>query len=223
MKTKKIIKHHFRFIELIIILVLLAAMLSVLQLAISRLREMATKNICMDNLKVMGKAAQAYAADSDGWLPFSGLAWYKKNKIGGKMDAWISSSIASKNVAKFQCPEDSIPMDKRASGANKLWSKLEKGGGMVKLSYGINLVLTGIPKNPWLKAHRLDDIEEPEDCFLIGDAKKRDINSPSSFDYRHNKTANAVFVDGHVDSLKKVDVPKFNSSKTQAFWLGGYD
>jgi prepilin-type processing-associated H-X9-DG protein len=216
-------KHrHFNFLELIVVLAVGAVLLSTGMSALRGLNDKAQSALCTSNLRLMGQAAQAYAAASDGWLPFPGVSWYAKSKLGGKMDAWIDASVASKNTDKFLCPADLVPLEKRADSASKLWSLLENGkGGWVKLSYGINLFATGAPKHAYFRAHRLNDLAVPESCFLLGDAAQRDVTSPSGLLFRHGDAANAVFADGHVALLKPEEVPKFKSNLEQGFWVGG--
>ncbi len=215
---------RFNLVELIVVLGLFAIMLAVAAPAFARMYSQAQAQACTNNLRLMGEAAQAYAAASDGWLPFPGVSWYTKRMVGGKMDAWIDSAAPSKNTGAFLCPADAVPLEKRADSASKFWSLLENGkGGWVALSYGINLFATGAPKHPFFRPHRLTDLGSPAACFLIGDAIQRDITSPSSFAFRHGHAANATFADGRVTSLKTEDVPAFKSHLKQGFWVGGRD
>ncbi len=213
-------RKSFNCVELCCVVSILSAAVAVLLPAEIR----AQQKLCEDKLRQMGQAAQVYAADNGGWLPFSGLDWPTKNKLGGKMDAWIDGSAPSRNIDRFVCPADDVPLDKRQSCGNKIWLGLEGGGAAwAPISYGVNLVISGAPNNQYCQPHTLKSIEQPKDCFLVADATTRDICEKSRFSFRHDKKTNAVFVDGHTAELDEAAIPVFKSNLTQSFWVGGGD
>lgn len=218
-------KNVFTMVELIAIVVILAAVMVIIPTVVRCATVQGQVASCEENLKLIGAAAISYAADSDGWLPFNGLDWTMKNKLGDKLDAWIDGTVPSRNIERFLCPADNTPMDKRTDCGNKLWVAMENGpAAWAPLSYGINLIVTGIPKHQYYQPHKIKDMEQPKACFLAADAATRDICEKSRFSYRHDgKKANTVFADGHVSPLTEETVPVWKSNLCQAFWVGGGD
>ncbi len=223
---KRTIRKQFTLLELVIVLSFLSLMMFMVQAVAGQLATSAEKNTaCQDNLRKFAQAATQYAADSDSFLPFPGLFWTNSEMLGKRMDAWISSDAPSKNIDTFMCPSDSVPMDKRQEGGNKFWSKLPDGqGGYVAVSYGINLVVTGMPNNQFMTPHRLKVMDNPKGCMLFADATARDIPAdPERVVERHDGKANIAYADGRVADISKAAVPKFQSHLKQAFWVGGED
>lgn len=213
---------NFTLLELLVIVAVILTFMVMLPEAVRCAAEAKEQADCRQNIKQIGAATQAYAADANSWLPYPGLEWYTKKKIGEKLDAWIDPSVPSKNVQKFLCEEDKTPLDKRQDSANKLWVKLaDNKVGWVPLSYGINLIVTGDPKHPYFTPHQLNQMEDPKACFIVCDAAARDVSSLTNIVFRHRQKANIVFADGHVGIIEKSSVPPFKSNLEQAFWVGG--
>ncbi len=218
-------KNGFTMIELIAIVAILVTVMVMIPTVVRSATAQGKAVSCEENLKLIGAATIAYSADSDGWLPFNGLDWMTKGKIGGNMDAWIDGSVPSRNIERFACPADNVPLDKRTDSGNKIWVAMENGpAAWAPVSYGINLIVTGVPKHQYYLPHKIKDMEQPKVCFLAADATARDICEKSRFAFRHDgKKANTVFADGHVAALAEEAVPAWKSNLCQGFWVGGGD
>ncbi len=215
-------KQYFTRVELVLVTTISAAAVLTLHAAVAPTD---AKVRCQDSLKKFAAATAAYAADADGYLPFPGVLWSSPTGIGKKLDAYIASSVPSKNPELFMCPADEKPMDKRQEGGDKFWSLLpDKKGGYLANSYGINLVVAGVPNNPYFRPTKLSAIDNQEACMIFADASARDIPGDAArIVGRHDGKALLSYADGHVGVIDPADVPRFNSNKHQGFWCGGED
>jgi len=72
----------FTLIEMLVVIAIIALLASLLMPALGRIREKAQKTACMSNLHQIGLAAQGYANDHEGYLPYaaysSSIRWYTK-------------------------------------------------------------------------------------------------------------------------------------------------
>jgi len=214
---------RFSLVELIVVVVTVFMFAALGMATLKQLAEVNKNVACQDNLKRIGQATIQYAADSSGFLPFPGVEW--TTLLKKPLDAWISTSEASKNIEVFKCPADEIPMDKRQECANKLWAQGTDGKwSYVAVSYGINLVVSGAPNRQFWTAHKLKELANPKECMLYADASARDIpNDVKRLADRHDGKANLVYGDGHVGAIAKAEAPVFMSHLKQAFWVGGQD
>ncbi len=215
-------KQNFSLVEL----VLVAAVLFVgIGMVISAATEgAAEKNIaCRANLKKFATAMTQYAEGNGGYLLFPGLNWNEKKGLGSQLGAYFSNQENSKNPELFTCPADERPMDGLQEGGSKFWMQTPEGKWThYKVSYSVNLVVTGMPNNQYMKPHQIKAMANPAQCFLFSDALVRDNPGDlKRFAFRHEEKANAAFADGSIRDLAEAQTPKWQSSQQQAFWVGG--
>ncbi len=219
-------RHWFTLPEAVVIVVC-AGLLAVLSIgATAQLSASDQQQKCRDQLKKLGVATMMYGEDNDHFLPFPGLDWHQKQLLGQYLNAWLSGSEPSRNPEFFLCPSDQLGIDQRQDGANKFWVLLpDRRGGWVPISYGINLVLAGVPGNQFFQPHQVTTIAQPNKCMLFVDATARDLpGDPGRIAGRHEDgKANLIMADGHVTTITPSEAPKFNSGLKQSFWLGGPD
>ena len=219
MKTTR----KFSLIEL----VLVAAVLFVgISLAVSAAVEMSAPEksaVCQSSLKKFAVAMAQYSQENDGWLLFPGLAWNEPRGLGKQMSAYISNQKPSKNPGLFSCPADLRPMAQLQEGGARFWAQNPSGKWEFhRVSYAVNLIVTGMPNNPYWKPHRLSGMKAPAKCFLFSDALMRDNpGDVKRFAFRHENKANTAFADGSVKGLVVGEVPGWLSQSNQGFWVGG--
>ncbi len=212
----------FTLIELAIVSSISCLMAGLAVSTVAKLTDKEKDLLCKQNLAKFGKATQQYAADNDGYIPFPGILWTEKKYLGKSLDAYLSNQEPSKNPEIFTCPADDRKMAELQEGGGKLWMQTPDGKwAFYRISYGINLIVSGIPKNLYWKPHRLSAMTTPKECYLYADATVRDNpGSVKRFAFRHKKQSNIVFADGHTASLAEDKIPAWKSNLTQAFWLG---
>ena len=179
--------------------------------------------VCQAGLKKFAAAMAQYSQENDGWLLFPGLAWNEPQGLGKQMDAYISNQKPSKNPGLFSCPADQRPMAELQEGGARFWAQNPAGKWeFFRVSYSVNLIVTGMPNNQYWKPHRLPAMKSPARCYLFSDASMRDNpGDVKRFAFRHDNKANTAFADGSVKGLTTGQVPKWLSQGNQGFWVGG--
>ena len=217
-KTQK-----FSLLELVVIIAVLFVGLSLLLSVAAEMSDPAKESVCRTNLKKFAVSMIQYTQDNDGWLLFPGLPWNEPSGLGKKMDAYLSNQMPSRNPDLFACPADQRPMKELQEGGAKFWMQNPNGKWeFYRVSYAVNLIVTGMPNNQYWKPHRLPDMKSPAECYLFSDALMRDNPGDAKrFAFRHNALANTAFADGSVKPLAEKQVPKWQSQIRQAFWEGG--
>lgn len=214
---------YFTLVELMVVGLVSCLMATLAVSTVAKLSDRDKGLICKQNLVKFGKATRLYAADSGGYLPFPGILWTGKNYLGKGLNAYLSNSEPSKDPGIFACPADARKMSELQEGGSKFWMQTPEGKwAYYRVSYGINLIVSGIPKNQYWKPHQLSKMANPGRCYLYADAVVRDNPGVvKRFAFRHSKQANIVNVDGHIATLTEDNIPAWKSDLNQPFWVGG--
>lgn len=234
MKRISVKKKHFTLIELLVVVAIIAILAGMLLPALNKARGKAKGIKCMSNMKQVSLLCAQYESVSDYYLPAvewisAGtliVPWKLLERIGllkntvwcGATDAILNST--AKDSQFFFCDETKIPIDKTGHGryGDIL---LNENNGTVITSYA-----TATPKNG-LKAGRL---RNPSEVIYGGDAGSNSATiTPNRICYkynteadefgkylflafRHEKLSNVFWMDGHVSSVKRGDIPSTSVS-----------
>ena len=212
-------KRAFTLVELLVVIAIIAILASLLLPALRGARQSANSTVCINNLRQLGAGAQMYWNDYDqNFFPYKSGAtnngdiywfgWIERGAEGqrrfdptlGVLHPYIHSSVRT-------CPQLSYAtadFKLKATGAS--------------YGYGYNLHLAPAPNKPKLKT---TDLARPAEIALFADAAQvNDFQAPASPEhpmleefyyisateptthFRHKKSAQIVFSDGHVSSGK---------------------
>jgi prepilin-type N-terminal cleavage/methylation domain-containing protein/prepilin-type processing-associated H-X9-DG protein len=202
------VRRAFTLIELLVVIAVIAILAALLLPALSRVKEKGRRAACQSNLHQIGLAMRMYADDDEhGWLP--GTAHI------GTDDSWVHTLAPyAGNVDRIRvCPSDRRSEERLAN----------RGTSYVMNEYTSLLALDpfGLPIPGENDFRKLDSIPKPSETFVVfetsdlaGSGITQDhthsrnwINGWSAVTSdiqpdRHGGTANYLFADAHVESIK---------------------
>jgi prepilin-type N-terminal cleavage/methylation domain-containing protein/prepilin-type processing-associated H-X9-DG protein len=206
---KRFDRRGFTLIELLVVIAIIAILASLLLPALSKAKGRATGTACLNHLKQIGLASLLYADEHEDSLPRSshtGQSWV------GSLQPYCSGT----NL--WRCPRDSHP--------TRLYS------------YAINeFLLPPDPTDPTaVNYSRLTAVPRPAETVFMTECDDRYVSSdhfhfvpandgdysPHSFRgmvavERHQKGANYLFVDGHVERLNWTQVQLLLTTRGSVF------
>ncbi len=196
----------FTLIELLTVLAIVGILAAILIPVVGRVHENAKESRCVSNLRQVGMALHAYAADNKGHLPavghFTVSAYYNRDPryihcslvpyIGTKeATTWsVSASDATYNGV-FDCPS----------------YKGENPNAFANACYRLNAAFTGSddvhyrPFGNMTNAQGSMDHRPLKLLAVPGEAWAMRDNEPTDVEPAHTGHRNAVFFDGHVGRL----------------------
>ncbi len=218
----------FSLLELLTGVAIVTVILSIIVPVAMNLQRSASATKCASNMRQIGLALNAYAADHDDYFPPVVI-----NPVGWKY--WDMDAI-------WGYAMNSSP----ASGVNYFTNYKEfifrcPSGKSVNCSYGMNVMFPDGKKNYYLPRKR-SSVSKPSSCMLLGEGTNHAIDSwwyasppgqPVSFPHgkfnvnseeaKTHNTANWLFMDLHIEARKAGDIPKGGwgaVETTDAFWTG---
>ncbi|MCC6422644.1 MAG: DUF1559 domain-containing protein [Phycisphaerales bacterium] len=205
--------HGFTLVELLVVIGIIALLISILMPSLNKARESANRVQCASNMRQLGLAYVQYASDFKGWINpgyydspqyWNGLTSYRMwperfAHVGPYSPCNYGMKYTPGYAAQPDRPVFNCPSEQRE---------------FYYTHYGANSWICGWqdPARPYWKPHKFTQLTAPTSqvVILMDNARVNDgtIEYPNALQvaYRHNKIANVLFADGHVDGMSYEDL-----------------
>ena len=206
------LRRAFSLIELLVVIAIIATLAALLLPVLSRAKAAALSAACKSNLRQLGIGLSLYTSQYKEYPP------WKPGGFGASAGNWDSTllPLAGGNPKLFLCPARKSPW---------LWTNL----ALANPTYGYNALGTGPHENPLGLTGTLENgysgpgwrglsdvrVRVPCDMIAISDypeLARQDGDITGALDQqddyiadRHNRGANVVFCDGHVEYGKQAN------------------
>jgi prepilin-type N-terminal cleavage/methylation domain-containing protein/prepilin-type processing-associated H-X9-DG protein len=214
-------RQGFTLIELLVVIAIIALLAALLLSALGQGQAQARRVQCLNQLQQWGKALQLYATDNADATPRRGQGVKPLTQLNRPED-WFNALAPELSVQKFG---DYVA----AAGTNTdsppplfICPEARPAPHRYFLTYAMNMYFS-----PWSLAapHPLTKIPSPSDVVFLTDGGIGYSSAyPAVGEYspqaRHRKTADLVFVDGHVQNFKGSEIGSYNgiNSRTDVIW-----
>lgn len=201
-------REAFTLVELLVVISILVLLGALLMVSLSYVRERASIAKSSNNLRQLGILTQQYATENDGYLP----VWNFSPTEFNWLYALYPLAYEDKRFPGF------VPNATGANLKNTIFYSpvLKPEENTPHRSYGINIYLAkSISGNSADNRIRLISMDRPSSIALFSDVRNSSALAPGSIHFRNNGRALICFVDGHVESRLRSEVP---TNPQDVFW-----
>lgn len=224
LRRKSFLVSGFTLIELLVLISIIAILASMLLPALQQASEMAKSSVCASQLKQIGVADPRYSNDYNGWLvPNYQLVGGNSKSfvffLNPNLKQHLAASSFQSHKAEYKrtiwiCPKATKFIDEEAPGYRV---------GYDWTTYAINFLLSDLDNHPSvpIRYKKRAMVKKPSEvCHFIGSEDTRfglhrmriDGAPCDSVLGRHIGRNNLLYLDGHVGSISRREVPQNNTN-----------
>jgi prepilin-type processing-associated H-X9-DG protein/prepilin-type N-terminal cleavage/methylation domain-containing protein len=212
MKKRK----EFTLVELLVVIAVIAILASMLLPALNKARNTAKKMKCVNNVKQIVMAALNYAVDFKGWVPYgegSSNYLFNSSTAKGGLANYLDIPAKYYDWGKVAPQISMCPM-----GGNDGTHSLTRNNAYPNFSYGLNKYLGTYSTDRTLN-QTIYQVKNASQRLLlseIGIDGWKNLDQPGNgtsvnwrglVSFKHDRTVNIGFVDGHVANRKFAEIP----------------
>jgi prepilin-type processing-associated H-X9-DG protein/prepilin-type N-terminal cleavage/methylation domain-containing protein len=230
----------FTLIELLVVISIIALLMSILLPALRHAKMKVETSSCANNCRQMGIAIMQYSGDFNEWIVPAKAPSVSYSSGSGGDRPWMEL------LGKFG-PYSPLDYGLRICSQGNTYTKHQGNGPFIMCpsqktnkkfiysDYAVNVWLFGIvgssPLSNYYFPHKITQITNPSIAKYVFDNGRTDdyqiayvlkSSGDIDIDFRHIKQTNVLYADGHVNSVKYLDLTALSGGNGKAELLEGF-